>query len=245
MPINQTQAELDEARSAGAAACIFAILIYVFGFVVMCRRRCCNAKLGFGKGCCSNSCDGRMCSRRWGRVACAVFACVVLALAVSVIVFFTKFPWTVQYQTVSNACSDAVTSTDPFEPCGLSYKVFYLTVFAYSWLGVVLLLSWGSCVWMCPLGTCFPKMYDAYVCDDGFEVEGLLTSRYDDGDYTWVRTPQGEFVVEEKKKKPQLMKSSPTRGMYYTPIRVPSPRRLTWNENVEYYTPHNPDTPHG
>lgn len=229
--------ELDEARSAGAAACIFAILVYVFGFVIMCRRRCCNSRLGFGKGRCPASCDGRMCSRRWGRVGCGLFLCIVLALAVSVTVFYAKFPWTVQHQLEQNACFDPITSTDPFEPCALSYKVFHVTVFAYAWLGVVLLLSWGTCFWMCLCSACFPETYEAYVCDDGFEVDGLFDSTHDTGDYTWTRTPEGEFVVTERKKKPK------TDSTDYTPVRAVTPRRLTWNDNVEYHA-HNPTLYH-
>lgn len=250
MPLNltlHTLSELDEARSAGAAACILAIMVYVLGCVVVCRRRCCNAQLGFGKCCCSSSSswDGRMCSRRWGRIVCALFLCIVLALAISTIVFFAKFPWTVQNQQEINACATAVTSTDPFEPCGLSYKVFYGTVSAYAWLGIVLLLSWGSCCWMGPGAACCTKTYGAYTCDDGFEIDGLFDSSHDNGNYTWMRTPEGEYVVVERKgKKEKVKPMKSTQGIDYTPIRVTTPRRLTWSDNVEYFANHNTEDRH-
>ncbi len=193
MPLNASDPTLPiaEANRVAVAAVAFSIAVYVFGIAILIRRRCCNSKLGCAKwfGCCPRSCTGRVCSRKYSRWLMLLLVLPsALAGVILTSVFFGAYPWTVQYQRAV-ACD---TDSTLIGPCAMSYQVFSVSISAYVFFHVVLLCSWGSCVWMCPFATCFKSTYDAYAYDDLFDLENVRGLNDEHEWYGWKLAEDGK-----------------------------------------------------
>lgn len=249
---NVTQAEIDRANTTAIAAVVLALITYFFILAFLCWRRCCNARLGFGKlwydclGCgerwfacwlcgfrgvkpCGRRCrqlfSGRCFSRSptWGFMALGLAAS--LAGVVSLIVFYAQHPWTVRFQHAENPCGAPGDLESAFGPCRMSWLVFRVGLAAYVLLPVALALGWCSVLVWLPFAGCYPSLW-AYEIDDAFDREAACCGPTLDAE----EGPEYRLLPEEEEgKPPSALKKGPTpRG---------APRSLSWGETVEVAIP--------
>ncbi len=171
--LSQTQAsEVHEANRVAIAAVAFALITYISSLLILCRRRCCNSKLGCANWCGCPSrilylrCDGRLVSRQWGRYACLLSAFAAICGACMTMVFFIHYPWTVQHQLQSSVAGCNYTVEALIQPCGMSYQVFWTSVSSYVVYLCVVVMSWDACIVLLPFAMCWTRTWTRYREDD-------------------------------------------------------------------------------
>jgi hypothetical protein len=245
--LNVTQAEIDRANTTAVVSIVLALITYFFILSFLCWRRCCNARLGFGKfwydclGCGERwfacwLCDfrgvrpggkrfrglfsGRCFSRSPTWVFMMLGLAVSLAGVVSLIVFYAQHPWTAQFQHAENPCGAPGDAEGAFGPCRMSWVVFRTGLVAYVLLPAALVLGWCSWPLWCWCLVCAPSLW-AYEIDD----------RYDRGEVCCL----GGNMDAEKGPEYRVLEEDAPPGVLRkgTTPRGGQPRQVSWSEMVE------------